>query len=135
MKESEMRTHYIVDVFAQSPDNHQLVEPIHEHLVKVSDPQDAEHIGLWEALLFYVRGDAEPLINLLKRDSKACNLLVKFEEHWFVRAEMARDSKGQSHTKTASQAVVIARSARNKKVCRDVLKEIGFDVQSRGDQS
>ena len=44
MKESEMRTRYIVDVFAQSPDNHQLVEPIHEQLVKVSDPQDAEHI-------------------------------------------------------------------------------------------
>ena len=77
MKESEMRRRYIVDVFAQSPDNHHLVEPIHEHLVKVSDPQDAEHIGLWEALLFYVREDAKPLINLLERDSEAFNLLGK----------------------------------------------------------
>lgn len=130
-----MKQRYIVDVFELHPNNHQLVEPLHEHLVKLSDPQDVKHIGLWEALLFYVRGDADPLINLLERDSKACNLLVKFEEHWFVRAEMARDSKGQSQTKTAAQAVVIARSTRNRKVCRDVLKEIGFDVQSRQNQS
>ena len=128
---TQMKLRSIIEVLPLDPNDHQIIVPVHEHLVKLSKLNNGRNIGLWEALFFYAYKNVNPLTDLLEQDSKARDLLVKFEEHWFVRAESAEGYKTQSSVTSAAQAVMIARSASSKNVCGDVLKLMGYDVQCR----
>lgn len=126
-----MRLRCIVEVLTLDPKDHQIIVPLHEHIVNIPDLDSPQNIGFWEALFYYAFGEVTHLTSLLEGDSKARDLLIEFEEDWFVRAEIAQDTGSRSAIEKASKAVKIAKSSKSKNACGDILKEMGFDMQSR----
>ena len=113
----------IVEVLKE-PDDQEVIVPVYEQYLSLSDPRVLTAAGLWEGLYVYACDDATTLARVLQEDPAACNLLATFDEHWFVRAELAQDHECESRVKDLGEALAMARALRNKRQCEDVLREV-----------
>mgnify|MGYP001627354042 CR=1 FL=1 len=114
----------IIEVLKEHPDDQEVIVPVYEQYLSLSDPRDVTLAGLWEGLYVYACEDAGTLVRVLQDDPAACNLLATFDESWFVRAELAQGSTCESRVRDLGEALAMARALRNKSQCEDVLAEV-----------
>ena len=114
----------IVEVLPAHPDDQAVIGPVHERHLDLADPRESCPMGVWEALYIFACGDSEALALVLAQDDGARNLLLSFEEHWFVRAEQAQDNACEARVESLGEAVSMARVIRNRARGKDVLTEI-----------
>ena len=114
----------IVEVLKEHPDVQEVIVPVYEQYLSLSDPRFVTPAGLWEGLYVYACDDATTLARVLQEDAAACNLLATFDEHWFVRAELAQGSECESRVRDLGEALAMARALRNKSQCEAVLAEV-----------
>ncbi|MBC7377254.1 MAG: hypothetical protein H7346_07425 [Burkholderiaceae bacterium] len=121
----------IVEVLALNPaDDHPVNVPLHEYLLNSEGPEEGDSLGLLESLFAYSFENVQPLRDLLEKDAKARNLLVTFDEKWFVRGEEASRSRCLSSTRDAGAAVRMARALSGKAACENALEEFDSHMLS-----
>lgn len=114
----------IVEVLKEHPDDQEVIGPVYEQYLSLSDPRDITRAGVWEGLYVYACDDATTLARVLQENPAACDLLATFDEHWFVRAELGQGCECESRVRDLGEALAMARTLRNKNQCEDVLAEV-----------